>query len=199
MSLHLALHGLVVKKRADAAAIAEFTGLDLTLVSRLLADAVGSGRAVLAQGQYTLAPLVRASLDAQYSREYAALRANQSFVEAYEAFERINVDLKALITDWQTIEVGGSRIRNEHTDRNYDSAIIDRLGELHERAARVLRQLASVMPRFTYYDRHLLAALEKAEDGAIEWVSDARLASYHTVWFELHEDLLRLLGRKRTE
>ena len=41
--------------------------------------------------------------------------------------------------------------------------------------------------------------LEKAEDGKVEWVSDARIESYHTVWFELHEDLLRLLGRQREE
>ena len=32
-----------------------------------------------------------------------------------------------------------------------------------------------------------------------EWVSDARLPSYHTLWFELHEDLLRILGRRRAE
>ncbi len=42
-------------------------------------------------------------------------------------------------------------------------------------------------------------ALERAEGGAIEWVSDARILSYHTVWFELHEDLLRILGRQRSE
>jgi len=45
----------------------------------------------------------------------------------------------------------------------------------------------------------LTAALERAEDGAIEWVSDVRIASYHTVWFEMHEDLLRALGRERVE
>ena len=42
-------------------------------------------------------------------------------------------------------------------------------------------------------------ALEKAEDGAIEWVSDAKIESYHTLWFELHEDLLRLMRREREE
>jgi hypothetical protein len=30
-------------------------------------------------------------------------------------------------------------------------------------------------------------------------VSDARTPSYHTVWFELHEDLLRVLDRERDE
>ncbi|NQV20995.1 MAG: hypothetical protein HQ511_06225, partial [Rhodospirillales bacterium] len=45
----------------------------------------------------------------------------------------------------------------------------------------------------------LLAALEKAEDGETEFVSGAKVDSYHTVWFELHEDLLRILGREREE
>jgi hypothetical protein len=28
-------------------------------------------------------------------------------------------------------------------------------------------------------------------------MSGVRVSSYHTVWFEMHEDLLRLLGRTR--
>ena len=53
--------------------------------------------------------------------------------------------------------------------------------------------------RFANYSAKLIKALEKSEDGELEWVSDAKLDSYHTVWFELHEDLLRLLGRSREE
>jgi hypothetical protein len=49
------------------------------------------------------------------------------------------------------------------------------------------------------YAQKLLAALEAAEDGDREWVSDVRRESYHTVWFELHEDLLRIMGRAREE
>lgn len=199
MSLHLVLHALAVKKHADTAALAEFAGLELDEVSRLLADAVASGRAVAAQGKYALAPLARTALEGQYSREYTALRQNRSFTEGYEAFERLNTELKALITDWQTMEVGGVRVPNEHSDRNYDLEIIDRLGALHERLARILRTLVSSVPRFSYYDTQLLGALDRAERGAFEWISDARIASYHTLWFELHEDLLRLMGRQRSE
>jgi hypothetical protein len=59
--------------------------------------------------------------------------------------------------------------------------------------------MSSVEPRLSWYARKLSAALERAEDGAHEWVSDAKIESYHTVWFEMHEDLLRLLGRERSE
>jgi hypothetical protein len=30
-------------------------------------------------------------------------------------------------------------------------------------------------------------------------VSSPKIESYHTLWFELHEDLLRLLGKRRSE
>ena len=52
---------------------------------------------------------------------------------------------------------------------------------------------------FAFYPLDLFLALERAEDGAIEWVSDAKIESYHTLWFALHEDLLCMLGRARQE
>jgi len=199
MNLHLVLHGLAVKKHADAAAIAEFAGIAPNAAAKLLADAVARGRVIEAQGKFMLAPLARVSLLGEYSREYAALRTSTTFLAAYEAFERINTSLKALITDWQTMTVGGSRVPNTHSDPDYDLGVIDRLGQLHERADRILAKLASEIPRFEYYRRHLHEALERAEGGAIEWISDARILSYHTLWFELHEDVLRILGRQRSE
>jgi hypothetical protein len=199
VSIHLVLHAIAVKKHADVAAVAEFLGLSAEDTGRLLAEAVRGGRAVEAQGKYALAPLARVALDGQYAREYAALRADAEFVAAYEAFERINVQLKAVITDWQTIDLGGARVANDHSDSSYDDRIVERLGDLHDRAERILRQLERGVVRFGYYRTHLDEALDKAECGAREWVSDVKLPSYHTLWFELHEDLLRLLGRKRVE
>jgi hypothetical protein len=197
--MHLVMHCIAVKKHTDARAIAEFTGLPDGTVAGLLADGVRGGRVVEAQGKYLLAPLARVALDGQYAAQCAPLRASADFMSAYESFERINVTLKALITDWQTIETGGARVTNDHSDREYDLRIVDRLGELHERAEAVLARLSREVPRFAYYARALQVALERAEDGAVEWISDARLQSYHTTWFELHEDLLRLAGRQRQE
>lgn len=199
MSQHLVLHGVAVKKHADARAIVEFTGLSAATVAKLLAECVQSGRIVETQGKYLLAPLARVALDGQYGSTYASLRASPSFVSAYEAFERVNVQLKALVTDWQTLDVGGARVANDHSDEDYDMRVIDRLGELHERAEMIIAQLSREVPRFDYYRRNLIGALERAEAGELEWVSDARLPSYHTLWFELHEDLLRLVGRQRQE
>ena len=139
------------------------------------------------------------ALDAEYSPLYEDVRAHPDFAAGYEAFERLNGGLKRLITEWQTIDVRGEGVPNDHSNKAYDDRIIDRLGDLHERAVGALDRLACVLPRFSIYREKLGIALEKAEDGAIEWVSDARIESYHTLWFELHEDLLRLMRREREE
>ncbi len=88
---------------------------------------------------------------------------------------------------------------NDHSDEAYDEQILKRLAKLHANAEKVLNALAAVLPRMEIYLQKLEEALEKAEEGDIAWVSDAKTESYHTVWFELHEDLLCLLGEQRKE
>ena len=196
---HLVMHGLAVKKHGTPEAIAGIIGLDVNEVKAAIARLVEAKRAVEVQGKYALTPPARMALESDYSRLYADLRANPQFKAGCDGFERINGALKQLITDWQTVTVGGERIPNDHGDKDYDRKIIDRLGDLHERAETVLDQIAGALPRIRIYREKLLVALEKAEDGAIAWVSDAKIESYHTLWFELHEDLLRLMGRAREE
>lgn len=196
---NLLLHALAIKKHASPEEVAPLAGVALERCTDVLEQAVTSGRAAFANGKYLLTPLARVALESNYSRDFGDIREDDAFFSAYEDFERINVQLKALITDWQTISVGGERIANDHSSKAHDEAVIDRLGDLHERADKILARLAAGHPRLAFYRTRLLSALEKAEDGAIEWVSDARIESYHTLWFELHEDLLRMVGRQREE
>jgi hypothetical protein len=193
------MHGLAIKKHATADDVAGVLGLDLNLVRETLAKLVDAKRAVELQGRYLLAPAARMLLDADYSRYYEDLRANPTFQAGYAGFERLNGSLKQLITDWQTIVVRGEPTPNDHTNTAYDAKIIDRLGDLHERAEEVFEKLASALPRMSIYRAKLDAALDKVEKGSIAWVSDAKIESYHTVWFEVHEDLLRLMRRERSE
>lgn len=196
---HIVLHGLAIKKYATAEAISGIIGIDQSRVTSLLADAVTRGYVIEARGKFSLTPLARIALDSDYSRHCGDLRENEDFVRLYESFEVVNSSLKALITDWQVVAIAGEQVPNDHSNKAYDNQIIERLGDLHERAERVLNDLATHLPRLQIYCDKLLSACEKAEDGAIEWVSDVTIESYHTLWFELHEDLLRMLGRTRVE
>ena len=197
--LHLTMHAVAIRKHGDATQVGAVSGLPAATVARELAWAVANGRVAEADGRFVLTPAGQMILQGEYSKYYAALRANAAFGSACERFEIINRELKQIITDWQTVDVGGRRIANDHANREHDGRIIDRLGDLHERFEPILKQLADAVPRLRHYQRALTAALERAEAGEIAWVSDAKLDSYHTVWFELHEELLRLRGRRREE
>ena len=198
--LHLVMHGVAIKKHGAAADVASVSGLDPARAEAALKAAVDGVRVLETGGRYVLSPAGQMILAAEYSRFYDALRANAAFMAAAtERFERINLELKQLITDWQTVEIGGKRVPNDHADKAYDEAIIGRLGDLHERFEPILKALVAGEPRLGVYARKLGEALEQAEDGNTAAVSDARSESYHTVWFELHEDLLRLTGRQREE
>ena len=197
--LHLVLHGAAIKKHGTVEEIAEVSGLATDKVAMRLATATAGARAVQTDGRYMLSPAGQMIVLAEYSRFYGALRADKAFIDAYGRFELINTELKQLITNWQTMAVAGEMVPNDHTNTEYDEEIIARLGSLHERFEPILANLVNVVPRLKYYRDGLETALDRAEDGEVAWVSDPKIASYHTVWFEMHEDLLRLLGRQREE
>jgi hypothetical protein len=196
----LALHGLAVKKAGSPAAVAAVLGADEAEVESALEAAVAAGHAAGAKGTFMVAPAGREWLDERYPVVYAEFRADPAAREAYERFERINRELLALFTDWQMIPAaGGERIPNDHSDADYDAGIVDRLGAQHERAEKVLDAFAALDPRLGVHKQRLDEAYDKVLAGELDWVSGARIDSYHTVWFELHEDLLRMLGREREE
>lgn len=193
------LHGTALKRNSTAAEIAGIIGMPVAAVEVELADAVATGRVMANADRFMVAPLTDVTLRARYPQVFSALRGDPGFVQPYEAFERVNVTLKQVITDWQTMTVGGKAVANDHSDEDYDADVIDRLGAVHEQVEPILAKLAAKLPRLKIYSEKLLEALEKSEDGDHEWVSDIRRESYHTVWFELHEDLLRIMGREREE
>jgi hypothetical protein len=197
--LHRVMHGVAIRKHGDAAAIAGLADLPLDKVRKVLENALAGGRVSEIDGKYLLTACGQMMLAGEYSRFNDSLRSNAEFIAAYQRFEVINKELKQVITDWQTMEVGGKRVANDHSNKSYDERVIGRLGDLHERFEPILNKLCSGEPRLKVYRNKLGVALEKTEDGNTAWVSDAKLDSYHTVWFELHEDLLRILGHEREE
>jgi hypothetical protein len=195
----LALHGLAVKKAGGAPAVAAVLGAQEDDVAAGLDAAVAAGRAIGAKGTFMVTPAGRSWLDECYPQAFAEFRDDPAATAAYERFERINRDLLTLFTDWQMVPAAGGRVANDHADADYDRGIVDRLGDLHERAEKTLGRFAALDPRLDVYRRRLDDAYDQVLAGEHEYVSGARVDSYHTVWFELHEDLLRMLGREREE
>lgn len=114
-------------------------------------------------------------------------------------FEELNTWFKDLVTRWQVKNEGGMLVPNDHGDPEYDLAIIRELGELHRKTVDVLEKLSKVLPILKTYITRLNRALNLVMRGKIEYLSGVDVQSYHNIWFELHEGLLRLSGLKRVE
>jgi hypothetical protein len=195
----LVLHGLVVKKAGTAEKIAAVLGLEEHEVRAALDEALAAGDVAGAGGTYMPTPAGRARLDAAYPQAYVQVREDSAFASAADRFEVINRKLLALLTRWQSVPQAGSMVPNDHSDPAYDNAILDELGDLHERTEPILAAFAGAVPRLKVYADRLAAAYDRALAGEHDHVSGVRVDSYHTVWHELHEDLLRILGRTRQE
>ncbi|MGD9527380.1 MAG: hypothetical protein AB7V44_11385 [Pseudonocardia sp.] len=193
----LVLHGLVVRKAGTAEQVAAALGLAEPEARAALDDALASGDAAGARGTYMPTPAGRARLDAAYPQAYAQVREDAVVTSAADRFEVVNRRLLALLTRWQSVPQAGSTVPNDHSDPAYDNAVLDELGDLHERAEPILGVLSGAVPRLAVYTDRLAAAYDRALAGEHDYVSGVRVDSYHTVWHELHEDLLRILGRTR--
>ena len=126
--------------------MAELLGLDAEVVGSALAAAIGQGRVAGARGIYMVTAAGREWLASGYPVRYAGLRADASADAAYARFERINRELLAVLTDWQSIPSAGERVPNDHSDAEYDAKVIDRLGALHDRADRVFEHWSPSSP-----------------------------------------------------
>jgi hypothetical protein len=111
----------------------------------------------------------------------------------YDDFRSVNAEFKALVTDWQ-VKDGQP---NTHEDADYDAAVIARLDRLHQRVLPIITAAAAQLPRLDRYAAKLQAALDKLHGGDNSWLSRPLIDSYHTVWFELHEELILAIGLTR--
>jgi hypothetical protein len=116
----------------------------------------------------------------------------------YESFLRLNPTLLQISTDWQMVRVGDSHVVNDHRDPEYDAGVLDGLVRIDAGAQRICADLADRLGRFGIYGTRLAHALDRALAGDVEYLADG-LESYHSVWFQLHEDLLATLGISREE
>jgi pyruvate,orthophosphate dikinase len=113
----------------------------------------------------------------------------------YEEFDDHNNQLKQVVTDWQMID--GEP--NDHSDAAYDQGILDRLVALHAGFEPLVERIATTAPRLQTYLIRFTTAINAVRAGDTTYVARPITDSYHTVWFEFHEELIGLLGLSRVE
>ncbi len=193
----LAIHGLRLKGFTGPDTIAALYGLseDDTIAALTAAAAAGfvllregrrSGWTMTANGRVENERLLKEELDATGGRDDVQI--------AYEAFLALNGRMLQVCTDWQ---VKGENELNDHEDAAYDAGVIDELAAIDALVQPICASLGSVLDRFAIHAPRFTSSLTKVRAGEREWFTKPIMESYHTVWFEMHEDLLASLGIDR--
>ncbi|MBE1531504.1 transcriptional regulator [Actinomadura algeriensis] len=171
---------------AGAARLAEAAALPTSDVESELIDLAVAGLVTHEPGVFGgwgITDAGRAADAARIRDELDTAGARPTVTRAYGDFMVLNPEVLDIFTAWQM----------RPDDR---SRVLAALADFHLRADAVCADLAGALLRFQRYRDRLARALALARTGALEYVTDD-LASYHTVWFQLHEDLLVTLDIPR--
>lgn len=197
----LLLLGVRLKSLAEPAALAAVIPLDESDVAQVLGPAAEAGWVVHREGRlagWTLTAAGRVEGERRLAVELDDAGARDAVAAAYADFLRLNAGLLTLCTDWQLRTVGGQPVPNDHSDPVHDKDVVDRLGALDEVAQPIVASLADALDRFARYGPRLALARSRVEGGDGDWFTKPTIDSYHSVWFELHENLLATLGIDRS-
>lgn len=196
----LVMHGLRLKGFAEAASVAEVVAVPEAQAKPELDALVAEGLATYRDGRisgFSLTPAGRADHAGRLSGELDAHGVRAAIEATYRRFLAHNGELLAVCTAWQLRDIDGGSAPNDHSDSAYDAGVIAQLAGLHSVVEPICADLAASLDRYSRYGPQLSHALERVQAGDIEWFTKPMVASYHTVWFELHEDLLATLGIER--
>jgi hypothetical protein len=196
----LIMHGLRLKGFGDAAAVAEAVGVSEADVKPLLDELVGAGFATYRDGRLSGFALTKAGREAHgadLASELEGAGARPAVEDAYGRFLRLNQPLLAICTAWQLRDADGDAVVNDHTDAAYDAGVVDQLSALHADVVPICADLGAALDRFGTYGPRLSHAHRQVTAGDGDWFTKPMIPSYHTVWFEMHEDLLSTLGIER--
>jgi pyruvate,orthophosphate dikinase len=167
-------------------------------VERVLETLESDGVIKQMGGMYQLTPVGREqgeSLMSRDRREWSEGNANH----ALDGFLAFDARMKEVVTAWQMREVDGEQELNDHSDEEYDQAVLEDFYDLHDDARAWLEPLTGELGRLRIYLARLDRAAAAVRSGDHAHIASPRIDSYHNVWFELHEDLIQLAGRTREQ
>ena len=149
-------------------------------------------------GGWSLSDAGRAENERQLAGELEEVGGRESVHATYEEFLALNGRLQQACTDWQIRPTADDALAfNDHSDSGWDIEVIEELATLAEALEKISDQLDTVLDRFRGYNSRFTTALDRVLAGDISWVDRTAADSCHTVWFELHEDLIATLGLTR--
>lgn len=197
------VHALRLKSFADTDVVAEAAGVGQDEAKQVL-----DGLAAAEHVKFRENPRMTGWMLTREGRAHGEVLLAQQLDDAgkradldavYRRFLEHNQPFLSLCTDWQVRMIDGAQVPNDHSDADYDTMIIGRLAEADANMQPICADLGALFDRFGHYAPSFADALAKVQSGDTDWFTKPMIESYHTVWFELHEDLLASLGIDRAK
>ena len=190
------IHVISIKGFAKEEPLAVAVGLevsDVVLIAQSLTEEglLESSRIGMKLTEKGKAAAEKVLEDARKTTDLAAL---ETF---YQAFTPINQDYKKSVSAWQIKTVGDLAEPNDHENAEYDQQVLKEMFKDHDSLNHLVTTHLASCPLLRDYARRLEIAYAHVRAGHHQFVTGALIDSYHTVWFEFHEALIRLSGRDR--
>ena len=183
---------LLVKGYATPEQTADILGVPLDDARGLLDGLEVGADAEQAVGSFRLTAAGKQRARLGLEAEQAAWPGAEGALDEFIAFDR---QVKDIVSSWQ---MRGDQ-PNDHADPAYDAAVMTRLNELHSDISAWLAHQATAFARSDGYRRRLERAMSAVAGGDQRFIASPRVDSYHSTWFELHEELILLAGRTRAD
>jgi pyruvate,orthophosphate dikinase len=167
-------------------------------VQSAVAELMSARAVAVASGSVRLTAAGAAQAAALLDGDRGQWGADQA-LQALDDFRRLDEAVKATVTAWQLRDSDGQQVLNDHTDAEYDAGVLADLQTIHSEVSEWFGSLAVATGRFSGYAARLVRAAAAVAAGDHRFVSSPRVDSYHSIWFELHEELIRLTGRTRAD
>jgi hypothetical protein len=198
----LVLHGVRLTGVADEVGVAGRFGLERGVTAELLLDFQAFGwigwSEFAGSGGWSLTDAGRVENERQLADELDQAGGREVVQGVYEEFLPLNERLQRICTDWQIRPTATDALAfNDHSDPDWDRRVVDELSALAQTLHTVSARIGAVLDRLQGYDTRFAAALDRVRAGDGAWVDRTGADSCHTIWFELHEDLIATLGLTR--
>ena len=167
----------------DQNAIASMVEMQPAKTKELFDSCVRAGHIIEADGMWQLTETGEEAVS-QF-RKLEVKNREKELAAIYEKFDEENNTFKKIVSEWQA-------------ERD-DQKALEGLEGIHARIGKIFQELNRIIPRYEIYPSRFNRAIKNIKDGKTGYLAKYSVDSYHTIWFELHEDLLNLLGREREE
>lgn len=198
----LVLHAVRLSGLADDHRVARRFGLDPGSTAEQLLDFQAYGWVTWSEfaglGGWSLTEAGRLRGERLLADELDGAGARPGVRQVHADFLPHNDRLQRACTNWQLRPTDADPLApNQHDDSTWDAEVIDDLVGLASALQELQDRLVGQLTRFAGYHGRFAGALDRVREGDPRWVNRVGEDSCHSVWMELHEDLIASLGLQR--